>query len=352
MNLFKKRILVLSRKKITNYGDPIIGECCKYIIEKTARENNVRVKVYLGNVYEENPEIMKKDLKRMKAVVFPGGGLNSVVFNKKVLKIFDYIEQRKNISVYFNAIGILRVDPKKKNEALLEQIFNHKQVKQITTRGDYEQLQKYIHEPKAHPSKLVFDPAIWVNEAFGIEKKADSEVIGIGIIRPEIYHSNGNDFSEEDVYNMYIGIIQELEKRGYKWKLFGNGMKEDHQFGIKLLKRLELEPSKYIGARVKSPKALVKKIASFKAVIAARLHANIIATSLQVPSVGLVWNDKMNLFADIIGCQERYIQAEKLLDSKLVVDQVELAIEQGYDLERIEAMKATTVETIKNIVLD
>lgn len=352
MRLFKKKILVFSRKKITNYGDPIIGECCKYIIEKTARENKVRVKVYLGDVYEEDPEIMKRNLKRMKAVVFPGGGLNSVVFNGKLLNIFKYIEQRKNISIYFNAIGILRVKPRKKNEVLLEELFNHPQVKQITTRGDYDQLQKYIHEPKAHPSKLIFDPAIWVNEAFGIEKKADSEVIGIGIIRPEIYHSNGNDFSEDNVYDMYIGIIQELEKRGYRWKLFSNGMKEDHQFGLKLLKRLGLEPKKYIGKKVNSSRELVRKIASFKAVIAARLHANIIATSLQVPSVGLVWNDKMNLFADIIGCQDRYIQAENLLDSKLIVDQVEQAIENGYDLERIEAMKATTVETIKNIVMD
>ena len=350
MQLFGKKILVFSRLNIKNFGDPIIADCCRYIIKKVAKENKIRARVTIADVYEKDPAVMAKVLRKKDAVVFPGGGMNSVVFNNIVLDIMKEIKKNPSTSIFFNAIGILRVKPKKKNEDLLKEIYNHDQVKQVTTRGDLEQLKQYIHTEKKYPTKLVFDPAIWVNEAYGISKKEDAEVIGIGVIRPEIYKSNGNEFSEEDVLNMYKGIIHELEARGHKWKLFTNGMKDDYKFGVKLLQEMNLDKKKYLGKNVKDCHELVRTIAGFKAVIAARLHANIISTSLQVPSVGLVWNDKMNLFAQIIGCEERYVKPDSLLDSKLIVDQVEAAIENGYDQEKIDAMKAITVETIKNIL--
>lgn len=350
MSFFRKKILVFSRLNISNFGDPIIADCCKYIIEKTAREKKIRVNVSIADIYEKNTEIMKLKLKGKKAVVFPGGGMNSVVFNNIILQIFEIIEEQKYTSIFFNAIGILRVNPKKKNEKLLEEIYNKKQVQQITTRGDLEQLQKYIHTPKKYPCKLVFDPAIWVNEAYGVERKEDSDTIGIGVIRPEIFQKNGSKLSEENVLQMYVNIIRELESRGYKWKLFTNGMKEDYKFGIQLLEHLGMDKKKYMDPIVKSPLELVKKIAEFKAVIAARLHANIIATSLQIPSIGLVWNDKMNLFAGIIGSEDRYIENEQLLDGKYVIDKMEDAIRTGYNLEKINEMKEITVKTIENIL--
>lgn len=351
MGLFKKKILVFSRMHITNFGDPIIADCCKYIINKTAKENRYRVKVSMADIYEKDMAVTKKLLKGQKAVVFPGGGLNSVVFNNKILDIYQLIEEQKNTSIFFNAVGILRVKPRKKNEELLVKLFNHSQVKQVTTRGDYSQLLKYIHTPKAYPSKLVFDPAIWVNEAYGIERSPDAVKIGVGVIRPEIFQHNGNDFSTEDVFQMYQDIVAALEAKGYEWEFFTNGMKEDYSFGVELLERMERDKKQFLGKNVKSSRELVEKISSYKAVIAARLHANIISTSLRVPSVALVWNDKMNLFAEIIGEEERYISGDRLKDAAYIVHQLELAIEHGYNEKKIDGMKAVTVETIKNIIM-
>lgn len=346
----KKKILVFSRLKINNFGDPIIADCCKYIIEKTAAENKIRVKVEIADVYEKDTKAMKKALSKKSVVVFPGGGMNSAKFNEMVLRIFELIEKQNYTSVFFNAIGILRVNPKPENEKLLKEIYNKEQVKQVTTRGDLATLETYITSEKPYPTKLVFDPAIWVNEAYRVERKKDSDLIGVGVIRPEIFESNENEFSVEDVKNMYKGIIRELEARGYKWKLFTNGMTKDYKFGVALLEEMGLDTKEYIGKNVTSCQGLVKNIATFKAVIACRLHANIIATSLRVPSIGLVWNDKMNLFADIIGTPERYFGVADLLDSKKIVDEMEKAIENGYDEDRIDAMKAKTVETIMNML--
>ncbi len=347
----EKEILVFSRMHITNYGDPIIGDCCKYLIEKTAKEAGKEVRVTLADVYEEDTEVLKRCLQGKDAVVFPGGGLNSIKFNRRLLEIFELIEQQDGLEVFFNAVGIDRMNPKPKNATLLTRMFKKKQVLQVTTRGDYQQLLKYIKKPKRYEPKLVFDPAIWADEAYHIRKKPGAKKIGIGVIRPEIYEANGNEVSIEDVFAMYIHIIQELERRGFTWELFTNGMAKDASFGKEILARLGLPKWRYMKRNVKSGRGLVKRIAGYQGVIASRLHANILATSLRIPSVGLVWNDKMNLFAQAIGQQERYINGEKLQDAPYIVHQLEQALQDGYEEQAILKLKEVTVGTIKNIFL-
>lgn len=349
-SFFKQNIIVFGRQNITNFGDPIIADCCQYVLKKAAAENKIRANVTIADIYEKDTEVTKKKLKNADKIVFPGGGMNSVVFNNLILETLKLLNPKKNTSIYFNAIGILKVNPKARNEKLLREIFNRPDVKQITTRGDYPQLLKYVNRMPEYPCELVLDPAIWTNETYQISRDETSDVIGIGVIRPEIFMKNGNDFSEDDVLNMYCNIIQELNKRGYKWQLFCNGMKDDYRFGVKILKHMNLDKNIYLGANVENSRQLVEKIASYKAVIAARLHANIISTSLDIPSVALVWNDKMNLFADIIGCPERYLSVKHLLDGEYIIDTLETAIREGYNSDKIAIEKKKTMTTFYNIL--
>lgn len=346
-----KKILVFGRLEVENYGDPIIADCCKYLIEKVAMMQQIPVKATMADIYEPNMRVLRYQLQGQDAVVFPGGGMNSPTFNRMVIKILDLIEEEGKASVFFNAIGIARVNPKKGNPTLLKEMLNRPEVKQVTTRGSIKKLRKYLSTEKVYPPRLVLDPAVWVNEAYGIEKNADAKVIGVGVIRPEIFMRNGSELSVEDIYQLYMDIIKELEYRGYEWQLFTNGWKEDYRFGVSLLKRMGRDRNIYLGDNVKSARQLVEKIAGYRAVIAARLHANIIATSLNVPSIGLVWNDKMNMFAKTVKCEERYISGEALADTGHIVDLMEDAMVNGYDTEEIERMKRKTIRTIKNIVI-
>lgn len=346
-----KKILVFSRLEVENYGDPIIADCCRYLIEKAAKKQNVPVVTTMADIYEPNINVLRHQLQGQDVVVFPGGGMNSPSFNRMVITILDLLREEGRASVFFNAIGIARVNPKKGNPTLLKEMLNRPEVKQVTTRGSIKKLRRYLSTEKAYPPRLVLDPAVWVNEAYGIERNVDAKVIGVGVIRPEIFMRNGSELSVEDVYKMYMDIIEELERRGYECQLFTNGWKEDYRFGVSLLKRMGRDREKYLGDNVKSAKALVEKIAGYRAVVAARLHANIIATSLGVPSIGLVWNDKMNMFAKTVNCEERYISGEALLDTSHVIDQMEEAIANGYDTEKIDRMKRKTMKTIRNIVI-
>jgi Uncharacterized conserved protein len=347
-----RRIVVFSREKITNYGDPIIADCVKYILEKLAAEHGIKVEVEIRDIYSKNLRSLEVCLNNADAIVFPGGGVNSTAFNELIVNILDMVASRDDVEVYFNAIGINRKRATAKNEALLVDIFSRKQVRQITTRGDLNRLcshlilaeKEYVNNPT-----LVIDPAIWSNEAYGVSRK-DSEIVGVGLIRPDIFRDNGSKFEPSDVLDIYRGIIEELDRRGIEWRLFTNGMAKDYDFGIELLGELGRDKSKYLGKNIGSSAELVEKISQFKGIIAARMHANIIATSLGVPSIGLVWNDKMNLFAECIDCQNRYVSGSKLQDPELIVSKLERALIEGYNLEQIENMKNLTIKTLLNIL--
>ena len=345
-----KKVVVLSRKRITNYGDPIIADCCAYLAQNAAEKAGVNCLVRIVDINESDKEKLRVQLSGTDILIYPGGGLNSVKFNKKVISVLDVLDEVSDAKVFFNAIGILKVDPNPDNEKLLVEILNRPNVCQVTTRGDFPQLKKYLTSKQEFPPEWILDPAVWSGETYGISKNEQSDVIGVGVIRSDIFEANKNDFSPEDVFEMYEGILRELDRRGMKWQLFVNGMKDDFKFGVRLLERMNIEVSEErICSAVVSPRSLVEVISGYKAVIAARLHANIISTALAIPSVALVWNDKMNLFGEIIGSEENYIKPEKLKKSQYIVDRLEEAIRNGYNLNKIDAEKEKTLTTFDNI---
>lgn len=349
-----KKILILGRTKFKNYGDPIIADCCKYLIEKAAVGAHVNVEARVVDILMKDTEKMSQLIRKYDVFVFPGGGLNQQKLNRHILGLYEQMEKKENVSFWYNAVGILKDRPNPKNEALLEKMFNHPMVKQITTRGDYPQTLKYLHRDPAYPVELVLDPAIWAGEVYDICRNKRSDIIGLGVIRGNIFsrqsYANTEGIHDEEIFKTYTGIIEELEKRGMKWQLFTNGLAEDYAFAEELLSRTGFDKKIYLGENVKGNKDLVKKISGYKGIIAARLHANIIATSLDIPSVALVWNDKMNCFAEIIGCKERYLGTEYFYQPEYIVDMLEKGLSEGYNVKRIRNMKKSTMKTIENIV--
>ena len=69
-------------------------------------------------------------------------------------------------------------------------------------------------------------------------------------------------------------------------------------------------------------------ISSFKTIIACRMHANIIAYSLKIPSVGLIWNNKLALWGEKCGYSDRFIKAEDM-NGSYAVDKIVQAMREG-----------------------
>lgn len=289
----------------------------------------------------------KRILKRNSKVIFAGGGL--IKFSREdlwnpIYSIITYC-QRKRIPVYFNAVGVEGYDEKDFYSQLLKYSLNKSCVKKITTRDDIDSLNKYVKDKDK--ISLVGDPALWTKETYNVEDVKKTDIIGVGVIRGKIFTDYGFDFSEEQIVNSYVNIIRKLEEKGYKWQMFCNGAKNDYKMGKNILEKLGLpESEEYLAPRPRKAIDLVKQIYSYKATISARLHANIIAVSYEIPTIGIVWNNKLKLFGKIIGCPERFIENEKFSDADFVVSSLESAVAQGYDNSIIETLKLSTLNSI------
>ena len=389
-SLHKEKQIVQISLLNTNLGDSVISDTAKYLIKKTSINSDIKIinlfpdvtqRKFLSKIrrfmrkhmnFQSNitrfidfklwqlfsykhgkiERYYRRALRNASCVVFAGGGIikhSKENFWDAIYSIIKYCENN-SIPVYFNAVGIEGFDEDNYYSQIIKKYINYSCVKMITTRDDYDSLQKYVEDK--NKVAIVGDPALWCPETYkDIKHNEESETIGIGVIRSNIYIDYGFDVEPKEVIDVYVNVIKELNKRGYKWKLFCNGMKSDYKTGLKILKELGLnEDKKYIVSRPTTAKELIKTICSFKAVIAARLHANIISAAYNIPAVGIVWNDKLKLFGNLLDIGDRFIEPKDFNNSKYIVDALERAIKNKYDRKKIEELRNKSVIALKNFL--
>lgn len=263
-------------------------------------------------------------------VVIAGGQL---FMDRYFLFLADYIDRmsQKEIPIYLNACGTGPMYSKTVRKRFAEALMSP-YVRLISCRDDAAQMQKFM----AGTEKMVketYDPALWCSDVYGIEKDRASDLTGLGMMYTRSIDS-------EKAANFWMKLIRKFEKNGRKWKIFVNGSEDDIIF-VKyvLLQMPELNGSwdDYCMPVPKRPKELVALIARFKSIISFRLHSHIIATSLDVPSVALVWDQKLRLYFEKIGYGERCMTVD--VKPGEVMSCLEKAEHEGYDRKLIEEQK-------------
>lgn len=341
-----KRILILGRVGCKNLGDAIIIDTCEYALKQLAEKNHKKISITALDMFSEDKANIRRVIKDYDVVVFPGGGVNSLRFAKAAKTI---LKGNKTTQVFFNGNGISKTNSDEL-KALLMELMNDKNTVQVTTRGDFETAKSYVTAEKKYPVEHILDPAIFSAQTYKISRDKNSELIGVGLIRPEIFKENGRDLEVDDVMKMYVELFDELDKRGYKWELFCNGTNADYNFAKSVLEESGRSVEK-LAPQPRKNKDLIKLVAKYKGIIAARFHANIIATSLEVPNVALVWNDKMLGFAELTGTSHRYIcDKESLLNASRLADVLEKGIEEGFDKNIIDKAKLKTKKEMAHIL--
>jgi polysaccharide pyruvyl transferase WcaK-like protein len=264
----------------------------------------------------------KKSLQGLDAIVFSGGGF--IKFKTQGLNYLDEqilkIAKRKNIPVMMSAVGIEGYDAKDIRCQNLKKALNFPVVKVITTRDDYQTLSTSYLDRKDIVSSQVADPVLWLKEMLGGTTSTKSKLIGINLINPHNFRDYGGELSYEKVLNFYKNLITELQLKGQLFKLFSNGMSQDMQFGHRLVTDLNLPPATLLPAPTTS-KELISEILSFDIILAARMHAGIVSTALEVPTLGLIWSEKIDLFTRIVGIRDNYF-SEKELDPALIANRL------------------------------
>lgn len=383
----KKKIVLVGLKN-KNLGDIAILDTCKFLVQNLYPDAQISIKNIFPNrqtmkeVNNLHPKIdfaiekvknypyitqilnfskwwlsqkrkteiykyYKKILKKNSYVIFAGGGI--IKFSREYLwnpvySITTYC-QRKKIPVFFNATGVEGYDDKNFYSQLLKYSLNKPCVKKITTRDDINSLKKYVKN--WNKISIAGDSALWARETYNIEDVEKTNIIGIGVIRSNIFNDYGINFSEKQLVNTYINIIKKLEEKGYKWQLFCNGAKSDYEMGKIILTTLGLPiEEKYLAPRPQKIIDLIKKIYSYKATISARLHANIIAVSYDIPTIGLVWNNKLKFFGERIECPERFLVKEQFTNANFVITVLENAILNGYNKGVINSLKSKTQKSL------
>ena len=291
-----------------NLGDSILAENDRFLVEKAMAGRDYIIFPY---------SISSRDIDQIKyvdAVIFGGG-----IFKAKTEKFWLYIPeilheaQKCNVPVFFSAIGTEEYYPDDERSVQLKEALNLSCVKGISCRDDIETLTKdYIDNPDIEVSP-VCDPAVWCRETYAEALKNEpskKEVIGLGVVRYDLFADYGNpSITKEYQLAFWKETVQLLEEKGLPWTLFTNGATGDEAFANEVLA--------YIGhgTKEKAPADaadLVRMISSFRGVIAGRMHSNIVAFALNIPSVGFIWNRKLVFWGKKTGHPERFLPVEKL----------------------------------------
>ena len=283
-------------------------------------------------------------------IVFAGGGIIECSSNHDYFHHIDLITriaEELDIPVVFNAVGRVIDENHMFGWNIMKTALNRSCVKSISCRDGSDWINENIFNNREF-AREVPCCAVCAAKVFGVFKK-NSNVIGIGIIRGNIFASYGKNFSEENLLSLYSDIICKLIKRGYEVKLFTNGYSGDIAFGNKLLDSLEkiyvkiefLEPAQ-------NAEMLVEQISRFKGIITARLHSCIVAYSLDIPMVAISWTNKVRNFMTLVGEPHLAVDMGDL-NSEYMVDLFEKKMCTPYSEEIRSRLDDTVYKEMKYI---
>ncbi|MDE7313293.1 MAG: polysaccharide pyruvyl transferase family protein [Eubacterium sp.] len=318
--IYRKKVCILFVQIVNrNLGDQVIADNTEYLVRQAlprlARQHYV---LQHYDIQSEDYELARQaDL-----MLFDGGGIikyRQEEFYRHVPELLA-LAQECGIPVYFNSVGVEGYDAGDARCIRLAQALRYDCVKGISVRDDLETLRRdYLKDSAA--GTMAVDPAVFTPQAYGIQKDAQSQVIGLGIVRYRIFEDYGiPQVTREFQLELWQGIAKELERRGYAWQLFVNGLRSDYDFALEVLRYMgrEGEADTLLAPRPVQSSELVQTIAGYQGVIACRMHANIIAYALGIVSVGLVWNDKMVFWGERIGCPERFLTSGQFTPDQIV----------------------------------
>jgi polysaccharide pyruvyl transferase WcaK-like protein len=266
-----------------------------------------------------------------------------------IYEIILKISAKYRIPVMLDAVGVEKYDDRYVRAKYLRKALRSPWLKMITTREGNHGLNelKNGYQIASHIDiRAVGDPAFWIDECYGIQRKQNTETIGIGIIRPSIFEDYGKNTSSHKLWNIYKELLKKLEEEHLDWRIFSNGLVSDHVQAEKLLEELSISKDKLLPRPTNGPE-LLEQISGFKVVMGARLHACICAYALGIPSVGFIWYDKILHHEESIHNEKNFLKEEELTaDNLLRVIKNAMKVTQPYDTNDRSAWKNKTLQSI------
>lgn len=277
-----------------NFGDNLIKICFESLL-KTVLKNLQLAE----NEYEINKMPLKNIDKGLvvgsDVIFFAGGGL----FGLSYLNFFEYLDEitkladEHNIPVVFSSIGINNMDATAENEELLKTILKRKCIASVSVRENLNLFQKYA-EGCGFEIEKVCDPAVWTKYVYDIDPQKKSDVIGINVVRGGLFRDNKKSWGMTDEFKYLFELKHLLDEIHLDYVFYTNGSVLDNNT-LRYFAR-EYNIPKHQVVYPHTTKDLVDTVSGFRAVVTFRMHSSIIAYSFGIPSVALVWNEKIPFF--------------------------------------------------------
>lgn len=205
--------------------------------------------------------------------------------------------------------------------------------------------------------EVTVDPGVWAADAYGVARNPQPDLsrltIGVGISHPAELASYADDkgsFTQSSLLDYWLDLIGLLRSQGHDVTLFTNGSAEDEHFLRHIvgeMKRTRPDVTFSVAPRAATPADLVRTIAGFDGLIGHRLHANIVAFSLGIPTVCLVWDKKVLAFAELSGrrkwCVDRSVSAADTV--ALMMDAMSVGVDEAHR-NHLKSIAMSNVEKI------
>jgi len=206
------------------------------------------------------------------------------------------------------------------------------------------------------PAGLCRDPGLLAASAYGPAEAGAREGrtegrprVGVGVVHPHTLAHHGGDSAPTpaEALRFWTELAGHLSTAGYEVRFFTNGAGDDEAFLTKIMAGLDARLAGAVSRapRPLRPETLVAEIAGMDALVAHRLHANIVAYAYAIPSVGLGWDAKVPAFFASIGRGEFALDASPP-DAAVVATAAARALATPVDPEQHAAVLADTREGI------
>lgn len=360
-------ILLLTNKDSDNVGDQVIEACDVSILHAIMKNLNItnykivsKPATIVKEPYDQptgaHLDHARQLIQESDIVIYGGTPVFNYLyqtFYKRTSLTID-IAREYGKPVILSAIGVDRYDEGNEKCARIIEAINQPHVKMVTTRDNFETLIKFRSPDNPDlPMDTVSDPAVFAGPVFRpflSEKSGSTKKIGLFILRRNGFTDNHFDLPGSKAAQFWIDLAAELERRGYDYEFLTSGHFGDEAFLDYMIRTYNVPPAKCI-FNVNSPEFLAEKIASYDGVVSCRLHPSIISFALNVPSIGINWNNKVSGFYHNIGYDNRVLYAEDLSVPD-VADTLEKIMKEGIqkDEDFIMSVYHTLFQALKDIL--
>lgn len=280
------------------------------------------------------------------AVVLPGGGFvsysRSYPYHRNI-RMLELACKGLRIPFCMNAVGVCRDVDRLFHASAWRKILRDPTLCYISCRDGKELIEKH----GCPPVEQVGCTATLADELFDIRRDEASDTIGIGVIRSNAFSMYGYDMSEEQLIEFYAELVTALRRHGYHVVLFTNGLPIDCAVAERI--REQLGDDTLLLKRPETPEELVRQIASFRAVMCARLHAAITAFALNIPTVLFCWGVKGREFMEMANAADFALPPERMR-ADVVLPLLERAMNEGWDAERRAAVRRSAEESVDRML--